>query len=204
MPTTKKTKGGPTGPRAVGSTPIPFATFDALDAWLREHHASKQELWIRMFKKGTGTPSVDWNDCVRACLAWGWIDGQRKSLDAESFIQRFTPRRPRSTWSKRNCDIVDALIAEGRMQPSGLAHVEAARADGRWDAAYVGVSEMVIPEDFVAAVKKNRAAKAHYETLNRTNLFTIYHRLQTAKRPETRQRRIEAMVEWLASGKKFH
>ncbi|MFO0612157.1 MAG: YdeI/OmpD-associated family protein [Polyangiaceae bacterium] len=199
-----------TAPRTVkkppkeASAPRSFATIDDLDAWLREHHASTSELWVRMYKKATGKPSVDWNDCVRACLAWGWIDGQRKPFDDASFIQRLTPRRPRSAWSKRNCDIAEELVAAGKMQPPGLAQIEAARADGRWDSAYAGSRELVIPDDFLAALKKNRAAKAFFETLNRTNLFTIYHRLHTAKRPETRERRIAAMIATLASGKAFH
>lgn len=181
-----------------------FATADQLDAWLKKHHATEKELWIRMFKKDSKTPSVDWNDCVVTAIAWGWIDGQRKSLDEVSFLQRLTPRRPRSNWSKKNCEHAERLIAEGRMQPAGLLHVQAARADGRWDQAYAGSSEMVIPDDFLEALKKSAAAKKFFATLNRQNLFAIYHRLQTAKRPETRKKRIEAIIAQLASGKAFH
>lgn len=181
-----------------------FETADQIEEWLRSNHATERELWVRMFKKASGTPTVTWNDCVIAAIAWGWIDGQRKSLDEVSFLQRLTPRRPRSNWSKRNCEIAERLIAEGRMQPSGLVHVEAARKDGRWEQAYSGSSEMVIPEDFLSELQKDSAAKEFFATLDRRNLFVIYHRLQTAKRPETRKKRIAEMIALLARGKAFH
>lgn len=181
-----------------------FATSDELDAWLKEHHATAQELWVRIFKKESGAATVTWNDCVVSAIAWGWIDGQRKSLDDVSFLQRLTPRRARSNWSKKNCEHAERLIAEGRMQPSGLAHVEAARQDGRWDNAYSGSSEMVIPEDFLAELRKNRPAKEFFETLDRRNRFAIYHRLQTARRVETREKRIRDMIAQLARGEAFH
>lgn len=181
-----------------------FESADHLEKWLAANHATKRELWVRIFKKGSGTPSVTWGDCVTVAIAWGWIDGQKKSLDEASFLQRLTPRRPNSNWSKKNCEIAERLIAEGRMQPSGLTHVEAARRDGRWGQAYAGSAEMVIPEDFMEALRKNPAAKKFFATLNRRNLFTIYHRLHTAKRPETREKRIAAMLADLAQGKAFH
>ena len=186
------------------SESIPFATRDELEKWLKSHHASKRELWVRIFKKESGTPSVTWNDCVVVAIAWGWIDGQRKSLDDVSFVQRLTPRRAKSNWSKKNCEHAERLIAEGRMQPSGLVHVEAAQKDGRWEQAYAGSAEMVIPDDFLAAVKKNPAAKKFFAGLDRRNLYAIYHRVATAKRPETRQKRIAAIVAQLAEGKAFH
>lgn len=186
------------------SEPKSFATLAELDAWLKKNHAKESELWVRMFKKGSGTPSVDWGDCVIAGLTWGWIDGQRKTFDEVSFIQRITPRRAKSTWSKKNREHAERLIAEGRMQPAGLAHVEAARADGRWDAAYAGSAEMEIPEDFLKELKKNHAAAAFFATLNRQNLFAIYHRLHNAKRPETRAKRVMAIIAQLAEGKAFH
>jgi len=181
-----------------------FATVATLEAWLQANHATQRELWIRVFKKDSGTLSVDWQDCVVAALAWGWIDGQRKALDDVSFLQRLTPRRPRSSWSKKNCEHAERLIAEGRMQPSGLAQVQAARRDGRWEQAYAGSSEMVIPDDFLKELAKNSAAKTIFATLNRRNLFAIYHRLQTAKRVETRQKRIASIIAQLAQGKSFH
>ena len=181
-----------------------FKTPDQLHQWLKAHHATATELWVRIFKKETGTPSVTWNDCVVVALAWGWIDGQKRALDELSFLQRLTPRRARSSWSKRNCELAERLIAEGRMQPSGLVHVEAARKDGRWEKAYSGSSEMVIPDDFLDELRKNRAAKRFFDTLDRRNLFAIYHRLQTAKRVETRQKRIRDMIAKLARGEAFH
>ncbi len=165
---------------------------------MRVHHATEKELWVRMFKKGSGLPSVDWPQCVVVALTWGGIDGQRKSLDDVSFIQRFTPRRPKSSWSKKNCEIAERLIADGSMQPSGLLHVEAARQDGRWDRAYVGSAEMVIPADFLQALAKNKKAKAFYATLNRQTLFAIYLRLHSAKTSTTRDKRIQTIIDKLA------
>ena len=180
-----------------------FETADQLEKWLKANHATQRELWIRIYKKDSGTPTVTWNDCVVAALVWGWIDGQRKSLDEVSFLQRLTPRRARSNWSKRNREHAERLIAEGRMQPSGLAHVEAARQDGRWEKAYSGSSEMVIPDDFLEELRKNRPAQEFFETLDRGNLFVIYHRLQTARRLETRKKRIRDMLAQLARGEAF-
>lgn len=181
-----------------------FETPRELERWLQSNHESKRELWVRIFKKASGAPTVTWNDCVVLAIAWGWIDGQKRALDEISFLQRLTPRRARSNWSKRNCEHAERLIDEGRMQPSGLAQVEAARQDGRWAQAYSGSAAMVIPDDFLEALQKNPAAKKFYATLDRRNLFAIYHRLQTAKRPETRTKRIAAMLADLARGRAFH
>jgi uncharacterized protein YdeI (YjbR/CyaY-like superfamily) len=188
----------------VTADAVSFETREALEEWLRLNHATRTELWVRMFKKGSGTPSVDWEDCVVAGLTWGWIDGHRKALDDVSFVQRLTPRRPNSNWSRRNCEIAERLIAEGRMQPSGLAHVEAARRDGRWERAYAGSAEMVMPDEFLAALREDPVAETFFATLNRANLFAIYHRLQTAKRPETRQKRIAEIVARMARHEPFH
>ncbi len=184
--------------------PIAFETRDAFDDWLKRNHDKQTELWVRIYKKASGKRSVDWGDCVVAALAWGWIDGQRKSLDEASFMQRFTPRRPRSSWSKKNCSLAEGLIADGRMHAPGLAQVEAARRDGRWERAYAGSAEMTIPDDFLAALKKSAAAKKFYATLDRRNLFAIYHRVHNAKKPETRTKRIKAIVDQLARGKAFY
>jgi uncharacterized protein YdeI (YjbR/CyaY-like superfamily) len=183
---------------------LAFETPQQLEDWLSVHHATQAELWVRMYKKGSGTPSVTWEDCVVAALAWGWIDGLRRSLDDVSFVQRLTPRRPKSSWSKKNCEHAERLIAAGRMQPAGLLQVEAARQDGRWEQAYAGSAEMVIPDDFMIELDKSPAAKAFYATLDRRNLYAIYHRVQTAKRAETRQKKIAAIVAQLALGKRFH
>lgn len=181
-----------------------FKTTAELGAWLKRHHATERELWVRIFKKDSGTRSVTWNDCVVVAIAWGWIDGHKKALDERSFLQRLTPRRPKSNWSKRNTEHAERLIAEGHMQPPGLVHVDAAREDGRWKKAYAGSAELVIADDLLAALHKNRAATAFFETLDRRNLFTIYHRLHTAKRAETRQKRIASMVAQLARRQRFH
>lgn len=184
--------------------PIAFAAPEQLEKWLKTHHASETELWVRIFKKGSQIPSVTWSDCVVVAIAWGWIDGHKKSLDDSSFLQRLTPRRPKSNWSKINCQHAERLISEGRMQPPGLALVEAAKKDGRWERAYAGSAGLVIPDDFLLALKKNRAAKKVFDGLDRRNLYAIYHRLQTAKRPETRQKRITDFVAKLARGELFH
>jgi uncharacterized protein YdeI (YjbR/CyaY-like superfamily) len=185
------------------SSPAEYHSFETpahLSDWLAQHHATKTELWVRMYRKNSGTSSVNWEDCVVTALVWGWIDGQRKSLDEVSFIQRLSPRRPKSNWSQKNCDHAERLIAEGLMQPSGLVHVEAAKQDGRWDKAYAGSSNFVIPDDFLAALADNPAAKVGFEGLNRTHLFAIYHRLHTAARPETCQKRMDDIIAKLARG----
>ena len=181
-----------------------FETPHQLDKWLERNHRTKQELWVRIFNKKSGKPTVTWDDCVVAAIAWGWIDGKKKSFDEVSFLQRLTPRRPRSNWSKRNTELAERLIAEGRMQPSGLVHVEAARQDGRWEKAYSGSSGMVMPDDFLKLLQKVPAAEQFFNTLDRRNLYAIYHRLQTAKRAETREKRLTGIVAQLARGKAFH
>ncbi|GGZ41508.1 YdeI/OmpD-associated family protein [Asticcacaulis endophyticus] len=179
---------------------LSFETPAHLSRWLSVHHATERELWVRMYKKNSGTPSVNWEDCVVTALAWGWIDGQRKSLDEVSFVQRLSPRRPKSNWSQKNCDHVERLIAQGLMQPPGLVHVEAAKQDGRWDKAYAGSANVVIPDDFLAVLAANPHAKAGFEALNRASLFVIYHRLHTATRPDTRQKRMDDFIAKLARG----
>jgi uncharacterized protein YdeI (YjbR/CyaY-like superfamily) len=189
---------------AVPTEPHEFKNPAALEKWFSRHHSEAPELWVRMFKKGSGHASVDWNEVVQVSLAWGWIDGIRKTFDEISFVQRLTPRRAKSVWSKKNCAHVERLIADGLMQPSGLVHVEAAKKDGRWEKAYSASSDMEIPPDFMAALEKNEQAKRFFSTLNRQNLYAIYHRLQTARRPDTRERRLAAMIAQLARGEKFH
>lgn len=177
-----------------------FETVDALHAWLRVNHASESELLVCIFKKATGKPSVTWDDCVVAAICWGWIDGVRKSLDDTAFLQRLTPRRARSNWSQKNVQHAQRLIEHGCMQAAGMAQVEAARNDGRWASAYAGVAAMVVPEDFLEALQKDPAAHAFYATLKRQDLFAIYYRLHTAKRPQTRQKRMLELLARLARG----
>lgn len=186
------------------SDAVSFATPEEMASWLATHHADSRELWIRLYKVKSGIASVTWEQAVVEALAWGWIDGVKKSLDEQSWLQRFTPRRPRSNWSKKNCGHAEKLIAEGRMQPAGLAEVNAAKADGRWDRAYAGQSELEIPADFLGELDKNAAAKTKFETLNRQNLFAIYYRLHAVKRAETRRRKIEDLIALLARGENPH
>ena len=171
-----------------------FKSPGELGAWLRKNHARETELWIKIFKKGSGVASVTWADVVIETLCWGWIDGVKKSLGEEAYLQRITPRKPRSSWSRKNTEHVERLISEGRMQEPGLVHVNAAKADGRWENAYAPASEMEVPEDFLTAVRKEVKIRRFYETLNKTNRYAIAYGLTTAKKPETRQRRFDKFM----------
>lgn len=181
-----------------------FASAEDLWRWLSAHGGDEPELWVKVAKKNTGIASVDWTDCVIAAIAHGWIDGIRKPLDETWYLQRLTPRRKRSPWSKRNRAHAERLIGEGRMTDAGLFHVEAARADGRWEAAYEGQAEFEVPEDFLAALEERPSAKETFATLNRQNLFAIYYRLTSAASPETRERRLWKMIETLERGDRFY
>ena len=178
-----------------------FATPKDLGQWLKVHHATESELWVKIFKKKTGIPSVTWDDVVIEVLCWGWIDGVKKSLDEQAYLQRVTPRKAHSSWSKRNREHVERLIHQGRMTESGLVHVRAAKADGRWENAY-RVSEMRVPADFLAALESEPKAKHFFETLNTSNRYVIAYRLTSAKRPETRQRRFAQFIDTLARQEK--
>ncbi|MGH1369763.1 MAG: YdeI/OmpD-associated family protein [Maritimibacter sp.] len=179
---------------------LSFPDSAAFAAWLEKHHDTAEVLWLKIYKKGSGVPSLDWNDCVIEALCWGWIDGQKKSLDESAYLQRLTPRRAKSAWSKRNVDHVEKLISQGRMQPSGMAHVRAAKADGRWDAAYAGGADFEIPKDFLDALDKSPKARAKFDTLSRSALYAMYHQLHSAKKPETRVNRTAKMIDRLARG----
>jgi len=178
-----------------------FSTANEIADWLRSHHDSKTELWVKIFKKQSGVMSVTWDDVVVECLCWGWIDGIKKSLDDQAYLQRITPRKSRSVWSKRNRDHVERLIAEGRMEEVGLVHVRAAQADGRWENAY-SVSEMEVPEDFIKALDNNPEAKAFFATLTKSSRYVIAHGLTSAKRAETRQRRFSKFMDSLKQSQK--
>ncbi len=158
---------------------------------------------MKIFKKGSGLPSVNWDQVVIESLCWGWIDGIKKSLDDQAYLQRITPRRPGSNWSKRNTEHVERLIAEGRMEESGLAHVRAAKEDGRWERAYAPASDMEVPADFVEALENRPKAKEFFQTLNKANRFAIAYRLTTAKKPETRKKRFEQFLDMLERGEKL-
>lgn len=181
---------------------MPFASPKELRQWLKASHATESELWVKVFKKKTGIPSVTWNEIVIETLCWGWIDGIKKSIDDEAYLQRITPRKPRSNWSKRNREHAERLMDEGRMEKPGLVHVRAAQEDGRWENVYLPSSEMQVPEDFLAALASVPKAKQFFQTLNKSSRYAIAYGLTTAKRPETRQRRFDKFMDMLVHEEK--
>lgn len=188
-------------PEADPSKIMTFTTPDDLCQWLSNNFASESELWVKIFKKNTGIQSVTWNDVVVECLCWGWIDGVKKSIDEQAYLQRITPRKPRSNWSKRNTEHVERLLREGRMMEPGMVHVNAAKADGRWESAYV-VSEMEIPADFLVALESQPDAKAFFATLTKSSRYVIAHGLISAKKPETRLKRFDKFMNMLVNEEK--
>jgi len=192
-------------PDAKPDLPIlAFADQAELFAWLAEHGATSQGIRIKFAKKHTGVATVSKAEAVDAALCHGWIDGQLQPFDADFWLTRFTPRRPRSVWSEKNRERVLELIAEGRMTPAGLAQVEAAQADGRWDRAYARQSTATIPDDLQAALDADPAAAAFFATVTAANRFAVIYRVNDAKRPETRARRIAQLVAMLARGETLH
>jgi uncharacterized protein YdeI (YjbR/CyaY-like superfamily) len=186
---------------AVTEEPILFfASREGWRAWLEHHHGDDAGVWLKIAKKGRGIDSVSHLEALDVALCFGWIDAVRHAHDDDYFLQRFTPRRPRSKWSQRNRDKAEALIAAGEMHPAGLAEVERAKADGRWDAAYEPQSRATVPDDLQAALDANPAAAETFAGLNRQNRYAILFRLRDAKRPETRARRLERFVAMLEAG----
>ena len=177
-----------------------FADAPAWRAWLAENHAISQGLWLKIAKKGSAQAGVTYAEAVEEALCYGWIDSLVHALDDDFFVQKFTPRRARSIWSKINVEKVNALTEQGRMQPAGLREVERAQADGRWDAAYSSQSRIEPPDDFLEAVAQNPVAAENFARLNSQNRFAVLYRITTAKKPETRARRIEKMIEMLNAG----
>ena len=182
---------------------VPFATPAEWQAWL-EKHPDADGVWVKLARKGSGIPSVTYAAAVEVALCFGWIDGQSRGLDERHYLQRFTPRRARSVWSKLNQAKAEALIASGAMRPSGLREVERAKADGRWDAAYDSPSTATVPDDLRRALGANRAAREFFASLDSQNRYAILHRIQLARKPETRARNIEKLVAMLAVGDKLH
>ncbi|WP_431931549.1 YdeI/OmpD-associated family protein [Micromonospora sp. RP3T] len=174
------------------------ADAEALRAWLSAHHATSPGVWLALTRKGGTVTTLTWQQAVDEALCFGWIDGQARKRDQESSWIRFTPRRPRSSWSRRNVEHVARLEAAGRMRPSGRVAVEAAKADGRWAAAYAPPSEAEVPADLLAAVAADPAAQAMFDVLTSTNRFALIHRLNAVKRAETRERKIREFVAMLA------
>jgi uncharacterized protein YdeI (YjbR/CyaY-like superfamily) len=179
---------------------LPFASAAVWERWLEREHARAPGVWLQIAKKDSGIATVTYAEALDVALCFGWIDGQKRGLDATWFLQRFTPRRRGSRWSKINTGHVERLLAAHRMRPAGLAQVEAARADGRWDAAYDGQASATVPSDLQAALDANPDAAACFAALRGASRYAILYRVQDAKRPETRARRIERFVAMLARG----
>jgi uncharacterized protein YdeI (YjbR/CyaY-like superfamily) len=186
---------------------LPVLTFTSgkeFASWLAKHHKGSPGIWIRLFKIKSGVPTITYSEALDAALCYGWIDGQKKPYDTESWLQKFTPRRPKSIWSKRNREHIERLDKSGMMKAAGMKEVEAAKADGRWEQAYASPSNMVVPADLLAELAKNKKAEAFFKTLNKTNTYSIVWRLETAKKPETRNKRMKLILEMLKKGEKFH
>lgn len=181
-----------------------FRSSAELRAWLAKEHARAPGLLLRIYKKNSGVPSVTYAEALDQALCFGWIDGQKLPFDANSWVQKFTPRTARSGWSKINVAHADRLIREGQMTPAGLKEVEAAKGDGRRAAAYDSSANATVPPEFLKELARNAKAKQFYATLDKANLYSIAYRLQTAKRPETKIKRINLIIEMLARGEKFH
>lgn len=183
---------------------IEFETAEAFETWLSENHDNSNGLWLKIFKKDSGKKTISYAEALDVALCYGWIDGQKQAYDEQAWLQKFCPRRAKSIWSKINIGHVERLINELRMRPAGLQAVERAKADGSWEKAYDSPTQMTIPEDFLKELSKNKKAEAFFMGLNKTNLFSIGFRLQTAKKQETRDKRMKEIIEMLAKGEKFH
>jgi uncharacterized protein YdeI (YjbR/CyaY-like superfamily) len=183
---------------------LTFKSPVAFRNWLEKNQADSEGFWLRVFKKDSSEESISYGEALDQALCYGWIDGQKRAHDDLSWLQKFTPRRPKSGWSKINTQHIERLIKSGEMTPAGLKEVEAAKGDGRWKAAYDSFGNATIPDDFLRELAKSKKAKSFFETLNKTNLYSIAYRLQTAKKPETREKRMKAIIERLARRERFH
>ena len=183
---------------------IAFKSDAAWEQWLEAHHVTSEGLWLKIAKKDSGQASVSYQEALNVALCFGWIDGQKRKFDEQYWLQKFTPRRVKSPWSRINQEKAAALIAAGRMREAGLAEMERAKADGRWEAAYELQSRIAVPADFQAALDANPAAQAFFDTLNSANRYAVLYRVTTAKKAETRQMRIEKLITMLTAKEKFH
>ena len=181
-----------------------FVTPEAWETWLKEHHTQPDGFWMKIAKKNKGVTSVTYLEAVHIALCYGWIDGQANVFDDQFYLVKFTPRRGKSIWSKINVERVKQLIKDGKMQSAGQAQIDAAKADGRWDQAYDSPKDMKIPDDFLEELAKDPKTLAFFETLNKTNTYAIAWRLQTAKKPETREKRKQVLLAMLKRGEKLH
>jgi uncharacterized protein YdeI (YjbR/CyaY-like superfamily) len=181
-----------------------FKSTEAFERWLRAHHDKEREVYLRIYKKGTGVASISVAEALDVVLCWGWIDGIKKSYDEQSFLQRYSPRKARSLWSQINREHVARLTGSGRMTPHGQAQIDAAKADGRWDAAYAGARTMTLPDDLAAAIAKDPKASAFFETLDKTNRYALAFRVHNMKTPAGRAKKIAGFVAMLARGERIH
>jgi uncharacterized protein YdeI (YjbR/CyaY-like superfamily) len=181
-----------------------FRSSSEFRKWLAANHRQSDGIWLRIFKKDSGEPTVTYAEALDEALCFGWIDGLKQSHDERSWRQRFTPRRPKSGWSKINTGHAKRLIRAGRMRAAGQAQINAAKKDGRWTAAYDSQSKASFPEDFLVALRRNKKAFAFFESLSKANRYAVAYRLQTAKKPETKQRRMEMILAMLTRGEAFH
>jgi uncharacterized protein YdeI (YjbR/CyaY-like superfamily) len=192
----------------LARSPAPLAlrcrSARTFESWLRKNHSASDGVWLEIARSGAPESTVGYDEAVEIALCYGWIDGQKKAKDAMVWLQRFSPRRPRSLWSKVNRARAEALIAAGRMQPNGQAEIDRAKADGRWDAAYDSARTVTVPADLQAALDAHPEARAFFNTLNAANRYAVLWRVQTARRPDTRASRIETLVAMLARGDKIH
>lgn len=189
---------------ADGLPILHFASSAELEAWLEENQDRSDGLWLKIAKKGSGVESVTYAEALELALCFGWIDSQKRSFDERFFLQRFTRRRPQGRWSRINRDKAEELIASGRMRAAGLAEVEQAKADGRWEAAYAGQRTAEVPEDLQLELDRNEAAREFFATLDSANRYAILYRLGEAKKPETRERRLRKFIGMLERGEKIH
>lgn len=188
------------------TTELPILSFESKNKfadWLAKNHEKSAGLWLKIAKKAAGISTVTYAEALDVALCYGWIDGQKRSFDEQYFLQKFTPRRAKSIWSKINVEKVEGLIASGEMKPAGLKAVEAAKLDGRWAAAYASQKNIEVPADFRSALNKNKKAKAFFETLTGSRRYAFLFRIETAKRAETREKRIHQFVEMLERGETF-
>ncbi len=183
---------------------ISFETPKLFNSWLKKNHDKSPGIWIKFYKKDSGVQSVVYAEALDEALCYGWIDSQSKSLDEKAYLQKFTPRGTKSMWSKRNREHVARLSKEKRIMPAGLTQIENAKKDGRWDDAYDSPKNMTVPPEFLKLLAKNKIANAFYKTLSKTNTYAISWRLQTAKKPETREKRIKTIITMLEQGVTFH
>jgi len=197
-------KNNPTKSTKVDLPVLSFETQDGFEKWLQQNYTETKGIWLRFYKKNYGAPTVVYDEALDVALCYGWIDGQVKKYDEKSYIQKFTPRRNKSMWSKRNTEKAEKLLEAGKIKPSGLLEIEKAKADGRWERGYDSPGNMEVPQDFIAEISKNKKAHDFFKTLNKTNLYTIGWRLQTATNPQIRAKRIKEIIVKLEKEEKFH